>query len=605
MNQLKMKTLFFAILALTCVAPLAGQEKPKVQSLKMKKSMSVLRWSVSESGKTIVAWCGEFRDLQSAMRQQNIDSQLLIIDAEKMEVKKTQPLVKPIVDLATNDSHVFLFPASSQIVYRMKLDDPSDRKKTLLSGMVSTADCDSQNRLFIRMRDGRTVYVCDAETLKVDGKDPRNYDTSRLPLYRRYNPPYPDNVRQFKDVQLGERLYFNAKQKQVVGLARRLLMYPTFQFDQSPLSTITKYASYNPWARTVIGGRLVDDGETQIDVCPSSSAISRDFPVLVSLSPSQNSQRSRSASIQILYRDLDTGDSLADFDFFDSNAVNLGHRFSLPFQVELRGKQVFATDGWSIHKTTIPKDVITQASKTMYFQVPNQPLVDLNKKHQIKFAVANAEKVRFELLTKISHVTVDKSTGVVSIDGPALWKKFQEDMKKSASHVSQEDSYCWPQTINIENERRIAEFLKVPADKQPINLPIVIQAKNEDGYRAVLSYNLIALATTEKSFFLASLVQKRTATLQNYRKELKARSEVERRRRYGQSEVSASERRLQNLSLQFKAMERELNEVIEMIDNYEKKGIFATNRQIERKQFPFPQKNLPQKPKVDRGSSKK
>ncbi len=564
--------------------PLPAQEKPVTQSLRT--DYLILNWTVSNSGKTIVAVGVEKKANRSVVRSQDIDGKILVIDAEKMKLVKTQALTKQLACLVTTDDAIFLFPRESQFIYRLKIENLKDRKKALMPGLAYIAQCDLNNKILARFRNKSGIITIDPETLKIVKDDPRSLD--RQHMIREYRMgSVPTVIQRFQNIQLTRQIYYDLKKQKMIGLATPLRMFPTFEYVQNPYQQISRYASLGPWARHTNGRILTDDGGTQICALSNRSVISPDIPIIISENANFDGHSTRDARVKLVYRELESGEPLAEHQFYKINQRSIFNSHG-QLTMQVRGRNVFAMHGESFYKTTIPKDVVTKATKTLHFQASEQPLIDLTKQQKIKFKISMTDNVEFELLTKLEHVTANKTTGEIAIDGPALWQKFQTDIKNSAQHYNSSRQYYWPDQQMESTEKPLAKLLNIPADKQPINLPLVIQATDETGFRAIHCYNLIAIGPSKE--FLAAQQTIRDATIKRYREEQRALAESRRNQRYGRGDNRNSDpvgRRLDRLKSRIGYLENELQDLANMMDNYDKKGVFATDEQIKRNQIPF------------------
>ena len=242
--------------------------------------------------------------------------------------------------------------------------------------------------------------------------------------------------------------------------------------------------------------------------------ISPEFPLLIGYKGTHyhdnNVQANREAKGIVTFRNLVDGSEISQTVVYEKMISRRVYSISSTYysgKVDLHGKNVYINEDNTIYRVPISAETIAKSKIPFHLERPKIVTVDLSKvtKIPIKYQ-GKPESLRFEMEYSVPHVSVDGKTGVISIDGPSIWKQVVERTRYSPFPRSNEQFLTRLKTESM---------AKLQLDKSvaPVSIPICVKA-TADGIRNGIAWSFLSLAKVGRPIWTQKLLaSKRNVTM--------------------------------------------------------------------------------------------
>ena len=472
-------------------------------------------------GKLAVVWVGQ-QESPRAMPRNGREHKiaLAVVDVEQRKVLVERTLTKPIGAVALAGDQVYIALADADRIESYLI-------KTLEPGPSVTVE-------------GRTARLWAAPPRCIIAFSEREYQAFSLPDLKPVNAPAfkkdpnasymldTDSFARIDDAYACGNALYNSDFTKVRLMTRCPLPRAIAVDERNAQAEFTGLPSLGTrsgscqWNRRIVGNDLVSGSGQRVAAAATSlggAAILHDVPVMVSLAHDQ-SQKIRSLGMKLF--DLAHGSVVQDVklyhrtlpsDTLGSGMAGISDEDAPPMQfsgseslcMDGAGKRIVVLAGKRLYICNLSDDLLKKFTMPLAFEIPQEvPLVSSKQPLKIAHKMRGGEApVEFSMGVELPGVTLDKASGSVTIDGPAIAKAA---IKRIGDEVTSGRAMSFAQQVggnnmgNTENnlpeeltmnKNFVTEQLGRPAQGYPTMIPIWIVATDKNGQKADLKYTAV------------------------------------------------------------------------------------------------------------------
>jgi len=518
---------------------------------------------ISPSGKLALLWSAGNRSQRDSAGEGR--AQLALVDLKAGKVLLSRKLAYQIQTAALDDSRVYVAPLGASRVEALNKDDFSRDTQSVTDAQVKELRVLSPKLLGAAIDKGKIILalpdlkpVTTAFTRKLlSAEDGKIVDTVHSVMsgsgggtrmgYDRGSPG-------LLPVKLEDGWYaggcvFGPE----LGVPRILVQVsglPIMHVDRLRIIT-----NREPWARVISQAGLMSvSGNTIAQLQGGSTILLTDYPLAATLN--RQGQNNASREVVLTLRELVSGDVVARVMIARSadgrNMDEPGLNVRAP--ILATGRDIIILMGNRLFQYTVSDDVLSKCAKPFAIEtLAEVPTLDPAKTMQIMHKVeGGTAPFQFDLSISAEGVSIDQKTGVVTLDGPVLYKAAEEMLLNVVRQIPADgtrgpgavDAKTAASRLGVIFRGTCKEITGIDVKGIPVLIPMGVTALDKEQHLASLDYCVLVDVSEDKVVELtkqlvARLQEEAKARQDAVREEQKRFAEEMAKRQVNQARVAA------------------------------------------------------------------
>ena len=471
-----------------------------VKATKMKLNFNITGVHVDDQGKYAIAWGKKIpKNLNMGRSQTSSSDEVAIFDLESQEVIVQKPLAAGVQSAVIQQPYVFLLPKTGNVLFRFDAKTLGGSKRMFLKDKCVGVITFVKNQIGTISGDhSYTLNLVDPETMKSSGDRAMRYNPHLRNAMQGIRNAGPGLI-EFQSQLLDEETGLVAMMESNPGLKSLVTVQPNHSIQSHQMRDYPR----KMYGRCLHGNGLISATGSTISRTQNNKRVfsSPHHPVAFAIRPEQ----ARSGQAYETKTYLETL-SLVDGEVLDSRVFNVessrgsrSHNFYnngvktfFPFKEKLvyvKGNEIFSIP--------IDLDVVKSAPLPLYFPTTKVPALGIDRPYKLPFkAIGGKGNPEYQLLAEYEGISVDSSSGTVTIDTPLLWKNY---VKALASPTSNAMRLRASRNRNQQNTPKPEEQFEelfgkpLPAGKLPFVVPIQLAATDDESQEDRISVYAMVL----------------------------------------------------------------------------------------------------------------
>ena len=518
-------------------------------------------------------------------------NKLVVVDVAKMKIRKEHEFERSrSVTFATCDDQVLLVIYSgTSNIYLLDPETLKQKQRKNVGGIVWFAQPLGNKKVKLWLRDpsGRSSSrVIDMTTLK-KSRHPEELSV--------YTPSDPTRLiwRATRDHAFNDQFVYEIKTGKVVSLRRQIgaLEMVPLQNNSGSRNRVQLPTNGHSMPRDLLGqcwgcrltagysGNALRDMSNNQIATTKCSEICSEFPLLVGFDDERfdkngRVERDKKPTGFVHFANPADGKLISKTKIYEIEKPKndyLRSRNGMYYRerLDVHGKNVFVFDDNNrFYKMTIPDSVIAKAKSGFFMKQPDLTSVDLTKKTQYTFQSVGAKTPKYRMKYDVPGVKIDSTTGVLTIDGPSIWKKILEEKTSTKRHFG----------VRIRDRSPISSdsiltMIGVPDEKACFNIPIHVSTDNGESTQDAKVFYVVGYGPKAE---LDEVIAKREAKMREEREkrmaeQLKQMDEQAKNKAKGvEQRVEELEKDVEKLEALFEKVEERIKAMLEKLDKNDK-----------------------------------
>jgi len=419
--------------------------------------------------------------------------QLMVIDLKKSKVVAECPTVGHIRSALVDDKQILWVPSNVNLLHRLRFEGAGGPEEIVLDASVEKLFELGPNKFGIVHRSDRNtgfVSIYDRKSLKKIETHPLSEMPLRLvsggdPIAQLGDSMLYLNER-VVDLPEGTNRCFTVAGRQLpqIGGAKKSLYFPSHNsLGNAYWRRTSKKSSSEQFA-----------GTGRVHIHASWSWVSLTHPILATLSVSAD-RRQQTIMLTIELQDLVHGQVLRRIELSEPVKFEGNHRIQ---QTAIQmGENTILVAFWDeVFIIKLPMQYLEDVDvlDPLRLLYPTVPIVDIPKSLDFQLAAKGGKKpLRFDLASEVPGVTINSTTGKVTVDYSGIWQAFCEKISISTHYNT------GPRSPYINGMLSFDFFgTKAIKGKMLVSLPVEFTVSDQSGQKDRIFVSLIAQAPTEQ-----------------------------------------------------------------------------------------------------------